>query len=64
MNKVKIYKENGRAVKIELNGQELQWVTSIEIKTHYTPKDTKESLIIELSNISKLEIIDCEIAEV
>lgn len=56
-NKVKIYKKGGEAIKIEINGQEMVGVTNIKINNDYAPRNSKESVIVEISNISLLEII-------
>lgn len=55
-NKVKIYKKDNRAVKIVLNGQVIEGVTKIKINNDYTPQNSNESIVIEISDISSLEI--------
>lgn len=55
-NRVKIIKENNKAVKVELNGQELKGITNVKINNDYTPHSSTESIIVEISNISLLEI--------
>lgn len=44
--------------KVELNGEIIKGVTKLEIKNDYTPNSTKESVIVEISNISSLEIME------
>lgn len=57
-NKIKIIKENDKVIKIELNGQELKGITNVKINNDYTPHSSAESIIVEISNISLLEIIE------
>lgn len=57
-NKIKLFKKNNKIVKIELNGQSLKGVTNIKINNDYTTQETKESVIVEISNISSLEIVN------
>lgn len=56
-NKVKIYKKDNKAVKIVLNGQVIEGVTKIKINNDYTPQNSNESIVIEISDISSLEIV-------
>lgn len=56
-NQIKLFKENGKIVGIELNGQKLKGITNIKINNDYTVQSTKESVIVEISNISSLEIV-------
>ncbi len=56
-NKVKIYKKDNKIVKIVLNGQVIEGVTKIKINNDYTPQNSNESIAIEISNISLLEIV-------
>lgn len=56
-NKIKIYKKDGIPIKIEINGQELKGISKIEIKNYYTADNFNESVIVEITNISFLEII-------
>lgn len=51
-NKVKIYKKDNKAVKIVLNGQVIEGVTKIKINNDYTPQNSNESIVIEISDIS------------
>lgn len=55
-NKVQIYKKDNMAVKIVLNGQVIEGVTKIKINNDYTPQNSNESIVIEISDISSLEI--------
>lgn len=57
-NKIKILKKNNKVTKVELNGEVIKGVTKLEIKNDYTPNSTKESVIVEISNISSLEIME------
>lgn len=57
-NKIKILKKNNKVTKVELNGEIIKGVTKLEIKNDYTPNSTKESVIVEISNISSLEIVE------
>lgn len=56
-NKVKIYKKGNKVVKIVLNGQVIEGVTKIKINNDYTPQNSNESIVIEISNVSLLEIV-------
>lgn len=56
-NKVKIYKKDNKVVKIVLNGQVIEGVTKIKINNDYTPQNSNESIVIEISDISSLEIV-------
>ncbi len=56
-NKIKLFKENNKIIGIELNGQKLKGVINIKINNDYTVQNSKESVIVEISNISSLEII-------
>ena len=55
-NKVQIYKKDNMAVKIVLNGQVIEGVTKIKINNDYTSQNSNESIVIEISDISSLEI--------
>lgn len=55
-NKVKICKKDNKAVKIVLNGQVIEGVTKIKINNDYTTQNSNESIVIEISDISSLEI--------
>ena len=57
-NKIKIIKENNKVIKVELNGQELKGITNVKINNDYTYHHSAESIIVEISNISLLEIIE------
>ncbi len=57
-NKIKLFKIKDKIVGIELNGQRLKDITNIKINNDYTPQTSKESVIVEISNISSLEIIN------
>lgn len=57
-NKIKILKKNNKVTKVELNGEIIKGVTKLEIKNDYTPNSTKESVIVEISNISSLQIME------
>lgn len=57
-NKIKIHKSNGKVTVIEINGQKLTGVKGIKINNDYTPHSSAESIIVEISNISLLEIIE------
>lgn len=56
-NKIKIYKSGEIVEKVELNGEIIQGIKSVKIKNDYTPLASEESIVIELTNISLLEII-------
>lgn len=56
-NKVKIYKKDNKVVKIVLNGQVIEGVIKIKINNDYTPQNSNESIAIEISNVSLLEIV-------
>ncbi|WP_462335699.1 hypothetical protein [Fusobacterium varium] len=56
-NKVKIYKKDNKVVKIVLNGQVIEGVTKIKINNDYTPQNSNESIVIEISDVSLLEIV-------
>lgn len=56
-NKVKIYKKDNKVVKIVLNGQVIEGVTKIKINIDYTPQNSNESIVIEISDVSLLEIV-------
>lgn len=56
-NKVKIYKKDNKVVKIVLNGQVIEGVIKIKINNDYTPRNSNESIAIEISNVSLLEIV-------
>lgn len=56
-NKIKIYKSGEIIEKVELNGKMIQGVKSVKIKNDYTPLVSEESIVIELTNISLLEIV-------
>lgn len=56
-NKIKIIKKDNKIIKIELNGIELKGISNIKILNDYTPNNLKESIIVEISNISFLEIV-------
>lgn len=56
-NKVKIYKKDNKVVKVVLNGQVIKGVTKIKINNDYTPQNSNESIAIEISNVSLLEIV-------
>ena len=56
-NKIKIYKTKGIVKKIEINGNTMYGVKSIKIKNDYASSTSDESIVIELTNISLLEIV-------
>lgn len=56
-NKVKIYKKDNKAVKMVLNGQVIKGVTKIKINNDYTSQNSNESIVIEISDVSLLEIV-------
>lgn len=56
-NKVKIYKKDNKVVKVVLNGQVIKGVTKIKINNDYTPQNSNESIAIEISDVSLLEIV-------
>lgn len=53
---MQIYKKDNMAVKIVLNGQVIEGVTKIKINNDYTSQNSNESIVIEISDISSLEI--------
>lgn len=56
-NKVKIYKKNNKVVKVVLNGQVIKGVGKIKINNDYTPQNSNESITVEISDVSLLEIV-------
>lgn len=56
-NNIKIYKSNGIATKVEINGQTITGIKSVKIKNDYTPKMSEESIVIEITDVSLLEIV-------
>lgn len=56
-NKVKIYKKDNKVVKVVLNGQVIEGVTKIKINNDYTSQNSNESIAIEISDVSLLEIV-------
>lgn len=56
-NKVKIYKKDNKVVKVVLNGQVIKGVAKIKINNDYTPQNSNESIVIEISDVSLLEIV-------
>lgn len=54
---MKIYKKDNKAVKMVLNGQVIKGVTKIKINNDYTSQNSNESIVIEISDVSLLEIV-------
>lgn len=54
---MKIYKKDNKVVKIVLNGQVIEGVTKIKINNDYTSQNSNESIVIEISDVSLLEIV-------
>lgn len=50
-NNIKIYKSNGIATKVEINGQRITGIKSVKIKNDYTSKMSEESVVIELTDV-------------
>lgn len=55
-NKIKILKKNNKPVAIEINGNLISGINSIKINNDYTSQKSNESIIVEITNISFLEI--------
>ena len=55
---VKLYKKDGKVIKAELNGKEYNNIKNIRINNNYKDNYNQESIIIEFSAMTKLEIVD------
>lgn len=55
---VKLYKKDGKVIKAELNGKEYTNIKNIRINNNYKDNYNQESIIIEFSAMTKLEIVD------
>ena len=55
---VKLYKKDGKVIKAELNGKEYTNIKNIRINNNYKDDSSQESIIIEFSAMTKLEIVD------
>lgn len=55
---VKLYKKDGKVIKAELNGKEYDNIKNIRINNNYKDNYNQESIIIEFSAMTKLEIVD------
>ncbi len=55
---VKLYKKDGKVIKAELNGKEYTNIKNIRINNNYKDDSSQESIVIEFSAMTKLEIVD------